>query len=86
MKNIVDNISLGADPELFLFNHDSNEVISAEGIIGGTKENPRRISKDEAYGLQEDNVMVEFNIPPAKTKDEFRDSINFILPSKSSTS
>ena len=72
----IQNVTLGADPELFLTKN--NEVISAEGMIGGTKEKPKLISK-EGHAVQEDNVMIEFNIPASSTEDEFVNNINIVL-------
>jgi hypothetical protein len=68
------NIKIGADPELFLTK--DSKVVSAEGIIGGTKSEPRFISKEHA--VQEDNVMIEFNIPASETKKDFTYNINFV--------
>lgn len=74
------NITLGCDPELFLKDSATGKIVSAEGLIGGTKEEPRPISKkNRGFAVQEDNIMVEFNIPPAKTNQEFKDNINFVL-------
>ena len=71
------NIRIGADPELFLV--DAGGVYtSAIGIIGGTKSKPRQIRED-GCAVQEDNVAVEFNIPPASEVDKFIESINFNL-------
>lgn len=70
------NITLGCDPELFLEN-SRNEIVSAEGLIGGTKDKPKPIS-DKGHSVQEDNVMVEFNIPPSNTVEEFTSNINFV--------
>jgi hypothetical protein len=53
--------TIGADPEVFL--GQPSAPVSAEGLLGGTKEKPKVI---EGIGLQEDNVMAEFNIPPVK--------------------
>jgi hypothetical protein len=72
---MIKNIKLGADPELFL--KREGEIISAEGLIGGTKEEPKSIS-EEGHCIQEDNVMVEFNIPPSTTEESFVDNINFV--------
>lgn len=73
---LVKNFSIGADPELFL--ERDGQIISAEGLIGGTKEKPKAISKKGHY-IQEDNVMVEYNIPPAKTAEEFVGGNNTVL-------
>tara|TARA_R110000850_G_scaffold106236_2_gene217496 strand:- start:39 stop:857 length:819 start_codon:yes stop_codon:yes gene_type:complete len=73
MKN--NKITLGCDPELFL--EQDGQIISAEGLVGGTKENPLPIT-GEGHCVQEDNVMVEFNIPPSNTMNEFKDNINLV--------
>lgn len=75
MKNIISNFTIGADPELFL--EKDGEIISAEGIIGGTKASPKKIS-DKGHAIQEDNIMIEFNIPASDNKESFRDHINFV--------
>lgn len=66
---------LGCDPELFLANSEGRLVASC-GKIGGTKEAPQPLpSLGEGYAIQEDNVAVEFNIPPASTQREFTNSV-----------
>lgn len=54
-------LTIGADPEFFLKSTVSDEIISVEGLLGGTKDEPKPLGE---YFVQEDNVMVEFNIPP----------------------
>ena len=71
-------ITLGCDPELFVKSLETGEIVSAEGKIGGTKREPRAIS-DSGHSVQEDNVMVEFNIPPSKSSQEFVDNINHVV-------
>lgn len=66
---------IGADPELFL--ERGGQIVSAEGMIGGTKEAPFPIST-LGHAIQEDNVMVEFNIPASEAREEFVDNINFV--------
>ncbi len=70
-------ITIGCDPELFLKDVKTGSIVSAEGHIGGAKKNPRQIS-DEGHCVQEDNVMVEFNIPPANNSEEFINHINYV--------
>lgn len=72
------NITIGADPELFLKDKVSGGWVAAVGLVGGTKEKPKKIDK-KGHAIQEDNVMVEFNIPPAKTEKKFVKSINHVL-------
>lgn len=75
----IKNILVGADPELFIINTKTNEVVSSIGLIPGVKGDAYR-SKDmpKGYGIQIDNILGEFNIPPAKTKKEFIDSIEYM--------
>lgn len=66
---------LGCDPEIFLA--DRNGKLKAScGLIGGTKTNPQPLVElGDGYAIQEDNVAIEFNIPPAETQREFTDRI-----------
>lgn len=63
------DIKIGADPELFLTDK-AGKFISAIGRVGGSKEKPKKIDK-LGHAVQEDNVMVEYNIRPAITVEEF---------------
>lgn len=74
----ITNVKIGADPELFLRDLKSGEFIPSIGLIGGSKEEPKPID-DEGYFVQEDNVAVEFNIPPAKSEKEFVASIQKVI-------
>lgn len=68
-------LSVGADPEVFLKDVNGNPV-SAEGKIGGTKDNPLPMpGLPEGFGIQEDNVAAEYNIPPAANRAEFSKNI-----------
>lgn len=79
-KNILlmDNITIGADIEVFLQDKQTKEIVSAEGIIKGTKEDPHQF-KDGGFATSLDNVMAEFNIAPAKTAKDFSENILFAL-------
>lgn len=66
----IENITIGADPELFLRSKESGEYVPSFFIIQGDKYNPTMIS-EEGHNIQCDNVMVEYGIPPSKTADEF---------------
>lgn len=69
---ILENITVGADPELFIVNSKTGKVVSSIGLIPGLKGEPYR-SEDmpEGFGLEIDNILAEFNIPPVKTKRDF---------------
>ena len=75
--NTIANVTVGADPEVFLINSEG-KFISGVGKIGGTKSKPKPISALGHY-VQEDNVAIEYNIPPAKTKAEFVLANTFVL-------
>ena len=68
-------LTIGADPELFLTDQ-RGAFISAIGKIGGSKQNPRQLERP-GFALQEDNVAVEFNIPPASDIVAFVESIQW---------
>ena len=73
-------ITLGSDPELFLRDIRTGGVVSAVGLIGGTKQAPIPMEgMPEGYAMQEDNVMVEFNVPPTSTTARFARSITSAL-------
>lgn len=70
------NITIGSDPEVFVETLEG-EVVSAVGMIPGTKDKPHPIT-DEGHYIQIDNVAMEFNIPPSKTEDEFVENITLV--------
>ena len=63
---------VGADPEFFLSN--GKKIVSAIGKVGGTKKSPKPLSLP-GYFIQEDNVLVEMNIPPASSGEELGENI-----------
>ena len=77
---LVRNITIGADPEMFIIDTArSNKVISSVGMIPGKKGEPF-IDKNwkDGFGLETDNILAEFNIPPCTTKLEFICNIEFM--------
>lgn len=70
MKKIL----IGADPEFF-FKIEGN-YLASEKFITGEKDFPETIKK--GFTLIKDNLMGEFTIPPASSKNEFVENINFI--------
>lgn len=69
------NVKFGADPEMFIKNSDGTFIASC-GKIGGTKEEPMPLG---VGAVQEDNVSVEFNIPPSITKVEFVNNLSAVI-------
>lgn len=74
--NLITNLTIGADPELFFVEARTNIPRSAEGLLGGDKQHPVQMEGlPEGFMIQEDNAAAEFNIPPAKTVNQFTTSI-----------
>src|SRR5688500_8759583 len=69
-------ILIGADPEGFFVRN--GVPVPAIGLIGGTKDHPRPCGIGH---VQEDNVMAEFNIPPATTATQFSNRIKAMMDS-----
>lgn len=65
---------LGADPEFFV--QKDGKLVSAYGLIEGTKEKPLKVN---GGAVQVDGMALEFNIDPASTFVEFNDNINSVL-------
>jgi hypothetical protein len=68
--------SLGCDPEFFL--KKDNKHVTSIGLIGGDKNLPRALD-DKGHAVLEDNVAVEFNIPPAHDHAAFCASIQHVM-------
>jgi len=66
--------TVGSDPEFFLFSEDN--AFPAIRFTSGTKTVPEEIKP--GFSLQRDNLLIEGNIPPSRTKDEFVSNILFI--------
>lgn len=65
---------IGADPELFV--RKNGELVSAYGLIPGTKDKPFKVN---GGAVQVDGMALEFNIDPASTFKEFNDNIESVL-------
>lgn len=64
------SFALGSDPELFL--KRGTAYISAVGLIGGSKDSPRQLEDlGRGFAVQEDNVLLEYNTPPAKSVEKW---------------
>lgn len=59
-------VLVGADPEYFV--EKNGTIVSAIGLIGGSKEKPLPVS---CGALQEDNVLAEVNIHPCSTTEDW---------------
>lgn len=71
--------TLGCDPEIFLLDANNN-FFSAIDTFGGSKEMPMHLQNlGEGFMVQEDNVALEFNIPPSLDSAEFNKNIKTII-------
>ena len=70
--------TIGSDPELFVFNNKTKKVVSAIDKIPGYKDAPYTEGLPQGYGLQTDNILAEFNIPPVRNEEDFINAIEFM--------
>lgn len=68
----IKNFLIGGDHEVFLRDKNTNEVITAEGIVKGTKEDPYNFDEEDRFACTSlDCVLAEYNIAPARTRAEY---------------
>lgn len=67
--------SIGADPEAFVFDTETEKLVHAGGLIPGTKEAPHKVKHG---AIQVDGVAVEFNIDPVQSEEEFVHNIQTV--------
>lgn len=69
-------LTIGCDPEFFLFDSKIGHHVSAHDLLPGTKEEPFKVKQG---AVQVDGVACEFNTDPASTEDEFVDNVKTVL-------
>jgi len=69
MKNWTSRMLLGSDPEAFIVNTRTGQVVSSKRFTDGTKDKPEELVG--GYALLNDNILIEGNVPPASTREEF---------------
>lgn len=67
-------VTIGADPEFFV--SIKGELVSAHGLVGGTKEAPLPVDKG---AVQVDGMALEFNIDPSDKLQDFSYNIHTVL-------
>jgi hypothetical protein len=65
----------GCDPEVFLWNTETNQYVGAYGFVPGTKEAPYKL---DGGMVQVDGLALEFGIDPAVNENDFVDKIKHI--------
>lgn len=75
-------LKVGADVEMFLRDKTTQQVVPCVGVVGGTKDRPLALPNlPEGFARQEDNVMLEFNVPAASSTIEFVENMSKALGS-----
>lgn len=74
---LLKNITIGADPEVFI-RHNNGKIIPAFLFLpDNDKSNPKDVGN--GYYILHDNVTLEGNIPPASTKEEFIKNLDTLI-------
>lgn len=69
---MMKGITVGADPELFIYDTDKGQFVCPDGLIPGTKEEPFKV---DGGAVQQDGFAAEFNIDPSDNYKDFSDRI-----------
>lgn len=69
---VVPPVTIGADPELFVYNSKTKSYVSAHDLFPGSKYDPYMTAKG---AIQVDGVAAEFNVKPAEEVEEFLENI-----------
>lgn len=69
----IKGITLGSDPELFVFDKLEQKFVVSLDLVGGTKQKPRPLNR--GVFIQEDGHAVEFNSVPKGDRAGFISSI-----------
>ncbi len=69
-------ITIGADPELFVFDEKTSQFKSAHNLFPGTKALPEAV---DGGAIQVDGVAFEFNIEPSENFTQFSNNIRKVL-------
>jgi hypothetical protein len=71
---------LGHDVEVFLFNQELKKHIAINGFINAGKHDPLQIpNAPQGFTLQEDNVALEYGVPPAATVEEWVNNCMYVM-------
>jgi len=78
--NKISSILIGTDPEAFLQDKETGEIVSAIPYIPGSKHKPYPLEKlGQGYYIQTDNVMVEWCVPAVDNPEELFNSIQKVI-------
>ena len=69
-------LKIGSDPEFFIRDSETKEYLPSFYFTEGTKTHPLELGND--YKIIKDNIVIEGNIPPAGTKEEWINNMLFL--------
>lgn len=73
----IDNLLIGSDPEAMIMEVATGKMISAVGLIPGTKDVP--VSIGNGCYIQADNVNVEWCLPPTQDPKDFAKNLKYCI-------
>lgn len=76
--NTVNDIYIGADPELFVMDVTTKRFVSAHNLLPGTKQTPFEVN---CGAVQVDGTAAEFNIWPCNEREKFVSNIREVTKS-----
>lgn len=71
----LENLKIGADPELFAFDEDTKNFMSVHNVLQGTKDQPFPVNRG---AVQVDGTAAEFNIEPVSCREDFLTNITTV--------
>jgi len=69
--------TIGADPELFVFSHGKDKIVSSIPVIKKDKHDP--VDLGDGIKMYADNVLLETSFPPSDNKDGFIKTVKSAL-------
>ena len=78
MHQHIPKFTIGCDPEVFLLDTINKKYVPSEWFFRGY-DKKNTLNFGEGFELLCDNVMVEFNTPPAKSLEEFVHNISYAI-------
>lgn len=69
-------LTIGADPEVVLYDKNAKAYVSAHDLVPGTKDKPHKLKNG---ACQADGTALEFNIDPASSANEFADNLASVM-------
>jgi hypothetical protein len=66
---MIEKFTYGSDPEYYIMNEVTGQIVSSIPIIEGTKDKPESLG--DGFSILKDNILAEGNVPPVNNKGDF---------------